>query len=103
MARKARQGAALADETRRNDGSSPRLPRGQQRRILYVTPEIAEYAKAGGLGDVSASLPRILRAYCDVRVLVPGYRDIVSVHREMHLVGRLGAAFGLPPCDIGRI
>ena len=30
-------------------------------RILYVTSEIADYVKAGGLGEVSAALPRTLR------------------------------------------
>jgi glycogen synthase len=27
-------------------------------RVLFVTPEYAPLAKAGGLGDVSAALPR---------------------------------------------
>ena len=27
-------------------------------RILYVTSEIADFVKAGGLGEVSAALPR---------------------------------------------
>jgi starch synthase len=30
-------------------------------RILYVTSEIADFVKAGGLGEVSAALPRTLK------------------------------------------
>jgi len=30
-------------------------------RILFVTSEMYPYAKAGGLGDVSFSLPRALK------------------------------------------
>lgn len=43
--------------------------------ILFVTSEVAPFAKTGGLGDVSAALPRHLhdRGH-DVRVFVPLYR-----------------------------
>jgi hypothetical protein len=34
--------------------------------ILYVTPEMSDFVKAGGLGDVSAALPRTLRSRCNV-------------------------------------
>ena len=45
-------------------------------RILFVTPELAPLAKAGGLGEVSRDLPRALAAAgLDVRILVPGYPD----------------------------
>jgi starch synthase len=43
-------------------------------RVLCVTPELAPWAKSGGLGDVSAALPAALRALgVDVRTLVPAY------------------------------
>ncbi|HOD73870.1 MAG TPA: glycogen/starch synthase, partial [Candidatus Bipolaricaulis anaerobius] len=29
-------------------------------RVLYVSAEVAPYAKVGGLGDVAAALPRAL-------------------------------------------
>src|SRR5688572_6103503 len=43
-------------------------------RALFVTPECAPLAKAGGLGDVSAALPPALRALgVEVDVLLPAY------------------------------
>lgn len=44
-------------------------------RVLYVTAEVAPFAKVGGLGDVSAALPVALsRLGVDVRLAVPRYR-----------------------------
>jgi starch synthase len=71
-------------------------------RILFVTSEMSDFIKAGGLGEVSAALPRALRQSHDIRVLIPGYPRVLANHR-MRVVGRLSSAFGLPPCDIGRI
>jgi starch synthase len=46
-------------------------------RVLFVTPEIAPWVKAGGLGDVAQALPAALAgAGVDVRVLVPAYRAL---------------------------
>lgn len=43
-------------------------------RILQVTPELSPYAKAGGLGDVTAALAKYLsRSGHEVRVLCPKY------------------------------
>ncbi len=72
-------------------------------RILYVTPEIADYVKAGGLGEVSAALPRTLRQQYDVRILIPGYPAVLRAHRSIPVVGRLKPAFGLPGAELGRI
>lgn len=45
--------------------------------VLYVTPECAPWAKTGGLGDVSAALPRALcELGHDVRILMPAYRPL---------------------------
>lgn len=46
-------------------------------RILFLSAEFAPLAKTGGLGDVSAALPRYLHAAGhDVRVFLPWYRDL---------------------------
>ena len=49
-----------------------------RRRVLFVTSEISDYVQTGGLGEVSAALPRALRALSDVRILVPGYRQVLD-------------------------
>ncbi|SED05146.1 starch synthase [Rhizobiales bacterium GAS188] len=73
------------------------------RRVLFVTPEIADFVKVGGLGEVSAALPRSLLANCDVRVLVPGYRSVLRRRDEIELLGTLPALAGIPQCGLGRI
>lgn len=50
-------------------------------RILFLSSEVSPYAKTGGLGDVSAALPRTLaRRGHDVRVYLPFY-DRIEGHR----------------------
>ena len=72
-------------------------------RILYVTSEMTDYVKAGGLGDVSAALPRSLGQRYDVRVLIPGYRQVISKEENIPVVARLPAAHGLPACELGQV
>src|SRR5450631_109834 len=48
-------------------------------RVLFVTSEVAPLIKTGGLADVSAALPSALRRLGDdVRVLVPGYPQVLK-------------------------
>ncbi|HET9349898.1 MAG TPA: glycogen/starch synthase, partial [Burkholderiales bacterium] len=48
-------------------------------RVLFVTPECAPLAKAGGLGDVSAALPAALRELGhEVDILLPAYSEAVG-------------------------
>ena len=81
--------------------SEPRIE--PTRRVLFVTPEIADFVKVGGLGDVSAALPRSLRHSCDVRVLVPGYRQMLHRRDEIEIVGILPGLAGIPQCRLGRL
>lgn len=46
-------------------------------RVLFVSAEMAPFAKMGGLGDVVGSLPQVLRARgIDARVLMPLYGPV---------------------------
>ena len=45
--------------------------------VLFITPEAVPFAKSGGLGDVSGSLPAALnRLGADVRIMMPLYKSI---------------------------
>ena len=45
--------------------------------VLFVTSEVARYAKTGGLADVSAALPKyLMQAGHDVRVVMPYYSRV---------------------------
>lgn len=70
--------------------------------VLFVVSEMADFIKAGGLGDVAASLPRALRAACDVRVLIPGYPDVLDRLPNIEVVGSVAPRGQLPACRIGR-
>jgi starch synthase len=49
-------------------------------KILFVSSEVAPFAKSGGLGDVSAALPRQLHAAGhDVRIVMPMYPRVRNV------------------------
>jgi len=54
-------------------------------RVLFVTPEAYPLVKTGGLGDVSAALPAALRQLgVDVRLLLPGYPDVLDTVRPAY-------------------
>jgi starch synthase len=75
----------------------------QRKRILFVTSELTDLIKVGGLGDVSAALPRALSAQHDIRVLIPGYRQILESGRTLRIVGQIEGLAALPACKIGRL
>lgn len=78
-------------------------PSGPGPRVLYVTPELADYAKAGGLGEVAAALPRALQSFCDVRILIPGYRPVLEKHRFIPVISELPPVNGIPGAKLGRL
>ena len=70
-------------------------------RVLFVTPEIDDFVRVGGLAAVSAALPRALRLWSDVRVILPGYRDVVAQFPTIEIVGQSPALGEMPACSLG--
>jgi len=47
--------------------------------VLFVSPEVAPYAKTGGLADVSSALPKALgRVIANIRVVMPLYKCVIN-------------------------
>lgn len=58
-------------------------------KVLHATSELYPLIKTGGLADVSHSLPKALKAHgADVRLLLPGYRDVLNQTDGCHIIGR---------------
>lgn len=72
------------------------------RRVLFVVSEMADFVKAGGLGDVAAALPRALRDRADMRVLIPGYSEVLARTGPIEVVGQTEAHAALPACVIAQ-
>jgi starch synthase len=46
-------------------------------KIFFVSPEVAPFAKTGGLAEVSKALPKVLKERGhDVRMMMPNYRSV---------------------------
>jgi starch synthase len=61
-------------------------------KILFVTPECAPWVKTGGLGEVSAALPKALSELGhDVKVLMPAYRSLRGLLDEGRVVAEIPA------------
>jgi starch synthase len=73
-----------------------------QIKVLFVTSELSGYLKAGGLGEVSAALPRALNGLCDIRVLMPAYPAVRRRHADVEIIKEMPAVAGLPPWSLGR-
>ncbi|MFN0303405.1 MAG: glycogen synthase GlgA [Burkholderiales bacterium] len=67
--------------------------------VLFVSPEIPPWIKAGGLGDVTSALPAALRrAGIDVRVLVPAYSPVLAgISGDLRVVAEYAAPGGAYP------
>ena len=71
-------------------------------RVLFVTSELSGYLKAGGLGEVSAALPRALNGLCDIRVLMPAYPAVRRLHDNLEIIKEMPSVAGLPAWSLGR-
>src|SRR5215469_12007240 len=61
-----------------------------------------DFVRVGGLAAVSAALPRALRPWADIRILLPGYTDVVEQLAHIQIVGECAARAEMPPCRLGR-
>jgi starch synthase len=72
-------------------------------RVLFATSELDDFVQVGGLGAVSAALPRALRPHGDVRIVLPGYREVLArLKPPVEIVGHCPAFAQLPPCSVAR-
>lgn len=66
---------------------TPQFP---PRNVLFLSSEVYPYAKTGGLADVSAALPQVLRELGhDVRIMMPKYGFIGEKKQKIHIINRL--------------
>jgi starch synthase len=77
------------------------LERGHLLRVLFVTTEMDDFVRVGGLAAVSAALPRALRSHTDVRIMLPGYSDVVEQLTHIEIVGQCPALAEMPACSLG--
>ena len=71
-------------------------------KVLFVTTEMDDFVRVGGLAAVSAALPRALRPWSDVRIMLPGYRDVVEQFTHIEIVGQCAPLAEMPACSLGR-
>jgi len=70
-------------------------------KVLFATSEVAPLIKTGGLADVSAALPVALAALgVDIRVLVPGYPQVIDALKTRSRVATLPGLPGIPPANL---
>lgn len=70
-------------------------------RILFATPETCDFVQVGGLAAVSAALPRALLPFSDIRIVVPGYPQVLQGLDDLKVVGRCAGYAGLPAFRVG--
>ena len=84
--------------------SNPRQLAGAAERVLFVTSEMTDLLKAGGLGEISAALPRVLcRQGVDMRILIPGYRAALARFPAPAILAALPGLGQVPACQIGAL
>lgn len=70
-----------------------------RKNVLFVSAECADFVKMGGLGDVSAALPRALQSIANTRVLIPGY-SVVLANGSWEYVCEIPSRAGLPSASV---
>ncbi len=70
-------------------------------KVLFVTSEVAPIIKTGALGETSAALPAALAGLgVDVRVLVPGYPQVMDALKRRGRAANLPSLPGVPPAQL---
>ncbi len=65
--------------------------------VLFATSEVTPLIKTGGLADVSAALPAALHSMgLDVRILLPGYPQVLKALPHLHVAARINIQPGFP-------
>jgi starch synthase len=76
-------------------------PQNTKLKVLFATSEVAPLIKTGGLADVSAALPAALMALgLDMRVLVPGYPQVIEALKTKGRAATLPVLPGVPPAQL---
>ncbi|MEI9994183.1 MAG: glycogen synthase GlgA [Rhizomicrobium sp.] len=70
-------------------------------RVLFATPEMEDFISVGGLAAVSAALPRALAPFGEVRVIIPGYREVLRHLAPLEIIATCRESAGLPACTLG--
>ncbi len=69
--------------------------------VLFASSELGPWMKTGGLGDVTAALPRALASLgMEVRVLVPGYPELLDAFPRRRTVAVIAPFAGLPGASL---
>src|SRR6201991_4503613 len=61
-----------------------------------------DFVRVGGLAAVSAALPLAPRPQHDVRIFLPGYRQVVEQLTHIEIVGHCPSLAEMPACSLGR-
>jgi hypothetical protein len=99
--RQLRRSKGIAQHAQRTPILSWPPRRARRMRILFATPEVSDFIQVGGLAAVSAALPRALRDFADIRLIIPGYPAVLAGIGELAIVGRCPAHAGLPAFEVG--
>ncbi len=77
------------------------MRRDHRLKVLFVTSEVAPFIKTGSLGETSAALPAALAGLgVDVRVLVPGYPQVIDALKRRGRAATLPSLPGVPPAQL---
>jgi starch synthase len=77
------------------------MPSSKDLRVLFITSEVYPLCKTGGLGDVSAALPAALRSlHIDVRLLLPGYPQVLAGVKYKSKVAEFSELQQFPPANL---